>query len=298
MRGVWLATLPSVPAADLVAAALVAALLLCRLGRHRVHRRPGGGAALLFLLLSNPSFTRLGGVRRPRAVRDVHRARGHGRASFCWRQPRQARELAGARCGRVLCSGSRSSSSTTPASTLAARRSSRCLALAAADGSRRSPATGAPASLVVPVAAAGALLPPAARCGDLYDATITYNVHYSGETYAGPVHGVGVSADVPDRTRAVDALWTVGGAGCLLLVPLCSRKRERLVCRRPGSRPRACRSRSTAAGPAAVSSCRRDPALALARPAWSRRRRWYAARPDASTLGLAVLRDGGRRLAA
>ena len=64
--------------------------------------------------------------------------------------------------------------------------------------------------------------------GDLYDATIAYNVQYSGETYAGPL-AVVVSPDLPDRARRVDALWTVGGAGCLMLIPLSLAKRERLV---------------------------------------------------------------------
>jgi hypothetical protein len=66
----------------------------------------------------------------------------------------------------------------------------------------------------------------------LYDATILYNVQYSGGTYGGPLDVVRYLIAFPiDRARA-DALWTVGGAGCLILlagaVPARDR-RERLI---------------------------------------------------------------------
>ena len=63
----------------------------------------------------------------------------------------------------------------------------------------------------------------------LYDATITYNVQYSGETYAGPGDAVWYLMTFPIERARVDALWTVGGAGCLLLILLAPWKRERLV---------------------------------------------------------------------
>ena len=52
----------AVGAADLLAAAAVA-WLLYRLGTAIGSPAGGGTAALLFLLLSNPAFTRLGGIR-------------------------------------------------------------------------------------------------------------------------------------------------------------------------------------------------------------------------------------------
>ena len=65
--------------------------------------------------------------------------------------------------------------------------------------------------------------------GDLYDATITYNLRYSGETYAGPFAVVRYLLTFPIERASVDALWMVGGAGCLILLPLSLAKRERLV---------------------------------------------------------------------
>jgi hypothetical protein len=64
---------------------------------------------------------------------------------------------------------------------------------------------------------------------DLYDATITYNLQYSGETYAGPLAVLGYLMTFPVQHARIDALWTLGGAGTLLLLALAVRDRERLV---------------------------------------------------------------------
>jgi hypothetical protein len=64
---------------------------------------------------------------------------------------------------------------------------------------------------------------------DLYDATITYNVRYSGETYEGPWHAVSYLLTFPIRHARVDALWLVGGAGCAVLLMAAWRGVERLV---------------------------------------------------------------------
>ena len=62
------------------------------------------------------------------------------------------------------------------------------------------------------------------------EATIAYNLRYSGETYAGPLQRARVSADVSVRHARVDALWLVGGAGCaVLLVAGARRDRMRLL---------------------------------------------------------------------
>jgi hypothetical protein len=74
-----------------------------------------------------------------------------------------------------------------------------------------------------------ALFAAGGALGDLYAATITYNVHYSGQTYAGPLAVVRYLLTFPIERASVDALWTVGGAGCLILLPLSWWKRERLV---------------------------------------------------------------------
>ncbi len=82
LRAVW-ARDAVVPAADLAAAAAIA-WLLYRLGGLAGPAGTGAAAALVFLLLSNPAFTRVGGIRLQVAVRDVHRPgrdRGPGAAA-------------------------------------------------------------------------------------------------------------------------------------------------------------------------------------------------------------------------
>jgi hypothetical protein len=64
---------------------------------------------------------------------------------------------------------------------------------------------------------------------DLYDATIVYNVRYSGETYQGPLHALTYLLTFPIRHARVDALWLVGGAGCAVLLPAGRWRRDRLV---------------------------------------------------------------------
>jgi hypothetical protein len=64
---------------------------------------------------------------------------------------------------------------------------------------------------------------------DLYDATITYNVRYSGETYRGAGHAVWYLLTFPIRHARVDGLWLLGGAGCAVLLALSLQRRDRLV---------------------------------------------------------------------
>jgi hypothetical protein len=63
----------------------------------------------------------------------------------------------------------------------------------------------------------------------LYDATILYNLHYSGETYQGPLHAVRYLLTFPIRHARVDGLWLIGGAGCAVLLAASWRSREPLV---------------------------------------------------------------------
>src|SRR5262245_37014116 len=53
--------------------------------------------------------------------------------------------------------------------------------------------------------------------GDLYQATIVYNLHYSQETYASRLDMLKFVATFPVRHAAVNPLWFVGGLGCLTL---------------------------------------------------------------------------------
>ena len=51
------------------------------------------------------------------------------------------------------------------------------------------------------------------RSDDLYQATIAYNVQYSGETYAGPLDMARYLVRFPIEHARVDALWFLGGLG-------------------------------------------------------------------------------------
>lgn len=54
--------------------------------------------------------------------------------------------------------------------------------------------------------------------GDLYDATVTYNLKYSGETYSGAASFISYLLTFAIRQARVDSIWTVGGLGCLILL--------------------------------------------------------------------------------
>ncbi|PYR94862.1 MAG: hypothetical protein DMF84_02365 [Acidobacteria bacterium] len=64
---------------------------------------------------------------------------------------------------------------------------------------------------------------------DLYQATIAYNVHYSGETYAGPLQMGSYLLWFPVDHARVDALWFVGGLGSTVLLVAAFRNRTAWV---------------------------------------------------------------------
>jgi hypothetical protein len=205
-----------VPAADLVAAASVAALLVL-LGRRRFTEQTGFGAAALFLFLGDPSLQRNSGVY----VR-----------SQC--EPFIALAVIAA---LVLLAAE-------------ARRTWHCVAagvcLAAAFWLKYNAITyGLPAALAVGAWAPGvrrsgrALLGDLLRVGlgfavvlvgvcayfawrgvllDLYLATIIYNLRYSGETYTGTASLLLYPVAAPIKRAQVDLLWYLGGIGTLLLL--------------------------------------------------------------------------------
>ena len=218
-----------VPAADLAAAALVAALLWV-IGARLGVPRAGGVSAGLFLLLSDPSLTRLGGVR-VRAQAETF--------------------IAVAVTGSVaLALGTRGASGAVPLGQSAVhepplhvsprwRLVAAGLLLGAAFALKYNAGlyvlvvllalavTSGLALLDVIWIAAGALVIPLAlfvifwrggALNDLYQATIAYNLRYSGETYASRWDMVRYLAVFPIQHAQVDALWFVGGLGCLVLL--------------------------------------------------------------------------------
>jgi hypothetical protein len=221
MRALW----PhgsAVPAADLLMAA-IAALLLWRLGAIIASPGIGQSAALLFLLLSNPSFARLGGVS-VRAQCETF--------------------IAVAVTGAFLLLASSRNRPTTW--TVAAAGVLFGVAFTFKYNAAVYVAAGlfalflwkrlTPAALVA--LTIGFFIPVAVFIGwfggghalrALYDATIAYNLRYSGQTYAGPAHAALYLLTFPIRHARVDALWLVGGGGCAVLLIGAFRAREPLT---------------------------------------------------------------------
>jgi hypothetical protein len=230
-----------VAATDLLVA-VATALVLWRLGR-RLGEGPGSGevAALLFLLLSNPALTRLGGVRIrgqcevfiglavAAALLMLHRsteevAERRGRATFL-------SSLAGLlfgvafvykyNAGIYLLVG-------LAAATIWPRPDHYVISESRLRAWLR---------LVVPIAAGFALLVTAmvaamaagGALDDLYRATISYNVFYSGETYRGPLGLVTYLLTFPVRHARLDSLWFLGGLGALVLVATARHAPPRIV---------------------------------------------------------------------
>ncbi len=199
-----------VPAADLAAAA-AAAWLLWRIGSAIALPAAGAWSALLFLLLSDPEFWRLAGVRvRAQcetfiavlvagAVLLAARAGDRDRGRLC---------SAGLLLGAVVALKYNAAIYVVVAlAAIGLRRSLRWTDVAWIAGG----GTAIPALLFARFAAGGAL-------DDLYQATIVYNVRYSGETYASRWHMLTYLLTFPIQHARVDALWFLGGLGCAVLL--------------------------------------------------------------------------------
>lgn len=221
MRAAW-PHASAVPAADLAMAAAAAALLW-RLGTVLAGSGTGQAAALLFLFLSNPSFARLGGVS-VRAQCETFIAvavagaflllAGSRRSPAAWRFA-AAGVLFGIafafkyNAGIYLAAG--------------------LAALWLWTRLTREAVVSLAAGFSVPVALLAAWFLAEGALRALYDATITYNVRYSGETYEGPLQAAAYLLTFPVRHARVDALWLIGCGGCAVLLAAAARSRDRLV---------------------------------------------------------------------
>jgi hypothetical protein len=227
-----------VPAADLAAAALIAALLWS-IGSRLGGPVAGGLSAALFLLLSDPSMARYGGVRVraqcetfialavTAALTLALGAKGDGGAN-----------AAGAR-GANGARGAKGAAGALPlfaaglliGAAFALKYNAGLyalvvlLALAITCGLTL---------LDIVLIAAGAIVIPlillvvfwqGGALHDLYQATIVYNVRYSGETYASRWDMVIYLLRFPLRHAQVDPLWFAGGLGCIVLIVAGVRRR-------------------------------------------------------------------------
>jgi hypothetical protein len=214
-----------VPAADLVVA-VATALLLLVLGRRLGPPGTGETAALVFLFLGDPAWGRLGGVRArgqcevfiglvsTAGLLLLHRALDVGA-----RRVQALGFAAGALFGAAFIY-KYNAGAVLIAAALAAiwwRRGPTSSLGATLRGLL--PVGGALASgFVTMVATMLAMFAFAGAFDDLYHATISYNVFYSGETYADRFAMLGYVLRFPIERARVDGLWFVGGLGCAVIL--------------------------------------------------------------------------------
>lgn len=212
----------AVPAADLLVAGIVAALLWS-LGSAIAGGLVGGWAAVTFLLLSNPSFARLGGVS-VRAQCETFIAAAITGAFLCLARSRDRRAES-----YVVAAGVLFGIAFTFKYNAAAYVAAGLFALYAWGRLTLPTMIRMGAGFLIPVVVFALWFALGHSLTSLYDATILYNVRYSGETYEGPFHALAYLLTFPVRHARVDALWLVGGAGCAILLVAARRDIVRLI---------------------------------------------------------------------
>jgi hypothetical protein len=213
-----------VAGADLLVAALTALALVSLGGRLSPYPGAGVGGAAMFLLLANPAFGRLGGVR-VRAQCEVFIALFVASAILAaWRGTAGSRRnrawlfAAGALLGiAVLFKYNAAVYSLPLLAVVAIRHDSEATSRLGLRGLIVDVgvlATGVAAPIVVMLAwmaGAGAL-------NDLFLATIGYNLQYSGETYPSRLAMLAYLVTFPVKQARLDSLWFLGGLGSAVLI--------------------------------------------------------------------------------
>ena len=212
----------AVAAADLAAAAGVA-VLLWRAGGALAGPAAGALSALVFLLLSDPNFTRYGGVR-VRAQCETFIALCVSGAVVLALGARERRRTARLAAAGVLLGA-----------TFALKYNAGIYAIVVLAalwlGGRVRGRDLVPlilGGLAIPVVLL-AIFAAGHAVRDMYEATIVYNVRYSGETYASRLDMLRYLLIFPVQHARVDALWFVGGLGCAALLAVGVRRVRLLV---------------------------------------------------------------------
>lgn len=221
LRTVWPSDMV-VPAADLIAAALVG-VCLYRLGRALGPAGTGPAAALIFLFLSNPAFTRVAGIRL-RSQCEIFIALAVTAAFVSLVKDRKVPSNVATLAAGLLLGVAFTFKYNAAVYVLAATVSLWILRRLTPGGLARI-ALGfclPPVVLLAIFAFGGALRP-------LLDATIAYNLEYSGETYTSILDPLRYLFTFPIERARVDALWTLGGAGCIVLLLGAAADRRRMV---------------------------------------------------------------------
>jgi hypothetical protein len=205
-----------VPAAELVAAVLVAALV--GVIGSRLGGAPGGWlAAMLFLLLSDPSMDRYGGVRI-RAQAETFIALAIAFAFFLATGDRRRRAL------RLFLAGTAVGVAFTLKYNAAIYLPAVLAAAALGPGLTVTEAAAACLGAAVVPLIALTVFWRGGALADLYQATIVYNLRYSSETYASRLGVLWYLATFPIRHARLNPLWFTGGLGSLALLVLGARR--------------------------------------------------------------------------
>ena len=216
-----------VAAADLLAAVAVALLLM------GLERRMTGGAGFtaagLFLLLGNPAYSRLGGMWL-RSQCETFIALAMAGAMLSLHAATHQAEASRARTWALRLGAGALVGVAAAFKYNAAVYGFAAIAAAAVwrhGGRREQPgwmrafvrdAAGLVIGAIVPLALIAIRFASAGAWDDLWQATVIYNMRYSGETYSGALDMIRYAVTFPVRQASVDGLWMVGGAGCLLLL--------------------------------------------------------------------------------
>jgi hypothetical protein len=222
MRAIW----PHdsvVAAADWIAAGCVAVLLVA-IGRGITGRSgPGELAAGMFLILGNPAVARLGGIR-VRAQCETFIALTVTAA--VWAVCRATSREGISRTDRLLwcfVAGVLLGLTFLYKYNAVFYGLVPCLALLAWSIDRRAVIAQIAilfAGAAVPVLMTVLLFATTHAWDDLWQATVVYNLRYSGETYGGIAAFIRYLVTFPTAHARVDPLWLVGGLGCAaLLIP-------------------------------------------------------------------------------
>lgn len=236
MYGLW-PDAAVIGATDLLVAVLTA-LALVALGRRLAGGRGAGEvAALIFLLLSNPAFTRLGGVR-VRGQSEIFIGLAITLAFLAlWAGCQTRRDGHPARRGWVALAGALVGIAFLFKYNAAAYGLAMLVGALVLGGDVRT-STGErflarawplAAGFLVPVAVLVAGFAAGGALEDLYHATITYNLFYSGETYGGWLAFVTYLFTFPVRHAWLDSFWWLGGLGAAALALGSVRDPARLV---------------------------------------------------------------------
>ena len=223
-----------VPAADLVVAALVAALLWS-VGAKLGGPMAGFASAAIFLLLSDPSFARMGGVRvRAQCETFIGLAVTAALALTLTVRARGATGANGARGAKgagtngavlLFAAGLLIGAAFALKYNAGIYGGVVLIALALIGGVTLIDVAWIVLGAAVIPLALTAVFWRGGALDDLYQATIAYNLLYSGETYASKWDMLAYLIRFPLERARLDALWFAGGLGCLVLLFSGIRKR-------------------------------------------------------------------------